>query len=95
MEGEKRKRIQKELEVSKEKIEEVIGGGKRVHFFAYPFGAYNTDLIESVKESGYWSSFTTEPGGNLNGDNPYLLKRMMILSDDSFGGLNKILAEYE
>jgi peptidoglycan/xylan/chitin deacetylase (PgdA/CDA1 family) len=95
MEDEKRKRIQEELEVSKEKIEEVIGGGKSVHFFAYPFGAYNTDLIESVKESGYWSSFTTEPGGNLNGDNPYLLKRMMILSDDSFGGLNKILAEYE
>jgi peptidoglycan/xylan/chitin deacetylase (PgdA/CDA1 family) len=64
LEDEKRKRIQIELELSKEMIEEVIGGGKRVHFFAYPFGAYNTDLIESVKERGYWSAFTTEPGNH-------------------------------
>jgi peptidoglycan/xylan/chitin deacetylase (PgdA/CDA1 family) len=94
MEDEKRKRIQKELELSGRMIEEVIGSEKKVHFFAYPFGAYNSDLIESLKEMGYWSALTTEPGGNLKGDHPYLLKRMMILSEDSFGGLEKILSGY-
>lgn len=93
-EEEKRERIKEELELSKTIIEEVVGNGKEVKFFAYPFGAYDSDLIEYLKHTGYIGAFTTNPGGNVRGDNPYLLKRMMILNQDSFGGLGSILAEY-
>lgn len=93
-EEEKRERIREELEVSKPLIENVIGKGKKVRFFAYPFGAYDSDLIEYLQDTGYIAAFTTHPGGNVRGDNPYLLKRMMILNQDSFGGLGSILAEY-
>jgi len=93
-EEEKERRIKEELELSKTIIEEVIGNGKEVQFFAYPFGAYDSDLIECLRHSGYKGAFTTSPGGNVQGDAPYLLKRMMILDEDSFGGLASILAEY-
>ena len=91
---EKKERIQEELEVSKRIIEEEIGQGKEVQFFAFPFGAYNDDLIEFLKKSAYRGAFTTLPGGNIKGDNPYLLKRMMILAQDSLGGLENIFKEY-
>ncbi|HSB04132.1 MAG TPA: polysaccharide deacetylase family protein, partial [Thermodesulfobacteriota bacterium] len=93
-EEEKGERIGGELELSKTIIERVIGNGKEVRFFAYPFGAYDSGIMDSLKHLGYKGAFTTDPGGNLKGDNPYLLKRMMILARDSFGGLEKILEEY-
>ena len=91
---EERERIREELELPKPIIERAVGKEKKVHFFAYPFGAHNSDLVESVKHAGYRGAFTTDPGGNIKGDNPYLLKRMMVLGRDSFGGLEGILAEY-
>lgn len=93
-EEEKKGRVKEELELSKTIIEGVVGNKKKVEFFAYPFGAYDSDLIGCLKNSGYTGAFTTHPGGNLKGDNPYLLKRMMILAEDSFGGLEGILKDY-
>ena len=93
-EEEKGRRIKEELELSRTIIEEAVDNGKKVHFFAYPFGAYDSYLMEYMKHAGYTGAFTTNPGGNVKGDNPYLLKRMMILNQDSFGGLGSILAEY-
>jgi len=93
-EEEKGERIREELERSKPFIENVIGRGKKVRFFAYPFGAHDSHLVEYLKHAGYIGAFTTDPGGNVRGDNPYLLKRMMILNQDSLGGLESILAEY-
>jgi hypothetical protein len=43
---------------------------------------------------GFSGTFTTDPGGNVRGDDRYLIKRMTILIEDSFGGLEKILTEY-
>jgi peptidoglycan/xylan/chitin deacetylase (PgdA/CDA1 family) len=93
-EEEKVKRIEEELKTSKEIIEESIGHDKKVHYFAYPFGAYNFDLIEHLIKLGYIGSFTTRPGGNMRGEDPYLLNRMMVLSEDSFGGIAKVLHAY-
>lgn len=93
-EGEKRKRIEEELKLSKKSIEETIGHGEKVNFFAYPFGAYDADLMEYLKHAGYIGAFTTSPGGNRKGEDPFLIKRMMILEENSFGGLSNILKEY-
>ncbi len=90
-EEEARKRIEEELERSKSMIEQTIGGGKKVKFFAYPFGAYNTDLVEQVKQAGYAGALTTDPGGNYEGDDPFAIKRITISDENSFGGLSHIL----
>ena len=91
---ERGKRIREELKMSKTIVQETIGNGKEVCFFAYPFGAYDSDLIEYLEEAGYKGSFTTNPGGNLKGDDPFLIKRMTILEENSFGGLSNIFKEY-
>jgi peptidoglycan/xylan/chitin deacetylase (PgdA/CDA1 family) len=90
----KGKRTREELKMSKTIIQETIGKGKQVRFFAYPFGAYDSDLIEHLKEAGYHGAFTTHSGGNRKGDDPFLIRRMSILKEDSFGGLPDILKEY-
>jgi len=90
----KGKRIREELELSKTIIEEVVGNGKKVKFFAYPFGAYEPHLIEYLRLAGYTGAFTTNPGGNHKGEDPFLIKRMTILEENSFGGLSQILKEY-
>ena len=89
---EKGKRISEELKMSKTIIQETLG--KEVLFFAYPFGAYDADLIECLKGAGYNGAFTTHPGGNHRGDDPFLIKRVTILEENSFGGLAHILKEY-
>jgi len=93
-EEEKRERIKEELELSKTIIEEVVGNGKEVKFFAYPFGAHDSDLIEYLKHAGYIGAFTTHPDGNRKGEDPFLIKRMMILEENSFGGLANIFKNY-
>jgi peptidoglycan/xylan/chitin deacetylase (PgdA/CDA1 family) len=93
-EGGKRDRIREEIEQSKTIIEETIGHGKEVKFVAYPFGAYDSHLIDSLKLTGYTGAFTTNPGGNHKGEDPFLIKRMTILEENSFGGLSQILKEY-
>jgi peptidoglycan/xylan/chitin deacetylase (PgdA/CDA1 family) len=91
---ERRDRIREELERSKTFIENVLGGGKEVRFLAYPFGAYDFDIVDYLAPLGYMGAFTVQPGGNYRGDNPYLLKRMNIENGASFGGLESILVEY-
>jgi len=93
-EGEKRKRIAEELEQSKKIIEETLGNGKEVRFFAYPFGAYDAGLVEQVKEAGYQGAFSTDAGGNRPGDDPFLIKRVTVSEENPFGGLGNILKEY-
>lgn len=90
-EEEARKRIEEELELSKSIIEETLGNGKKVQFLAYPFGAYNGNLIEQVKKAGYVGALTTDPGGNNKGDDPFTIRRMTISDENSFGGLSHIL----
>jgi hypothetical protein len=92
--GEKHDRIREELERSKTFIENVLGRGKEVRFLAYPFGAYDSDLVDYLAPLGYMGAFTVQPGGNCRGDSPYLLKRMNIENGASFGGLESILVEY-
>ncbi len=43
--------LKSELEKSKKQIEDKIG--EAVHFISYPFGRYNTEVIEASKHAGY------------------------------------------
>lgn len=58
-------------------------GGANVKHLAYPFGIYNASSAKLLKEVGYESAYTTFHGGNQVGEDPYLLRRYLIVKGDS------------
>jgi peptidoglycan/xylan/chitin deacetylase (PgdA/CDA1 family) len=58
-------------------------GGANVKHLAYPFGIYNSSSLKLLKEAGYESAGTTFHGGNQVGENPYLLRRYLIVKSDN------------
>lgn len=71
------------LSWSDEKIKEdlnnsnkTLGGNATV--FCYPFGHYNDNAIELLKETGYKLAFTTEAGRVKKGSNKYALPRVRM-----------------
>lgn len=68
---------QQEIVDSKRVIEGQIG--RPVEFLAYPFGAYDKDCFELLRDAGYRGACAGVPGYNLPDDrNPYRLKRVNI-----------------
>jgi peptidoglycan/xylan/chitin deacetylase (PgdA/CDA1 family) len=60
--------LRQELTDSKKMLEDKLG--KPVTSFAYPYGEYNTRVVEMVKQAGYLCAYTTqhlyaEPGTDL------------------------------
>lgn len=49
-----------ELRSSKELLEKELG--RPVNFFAYPYGALNTNVVQAVKDTDYLMAVTTERG---------------------------------
>jgi peptidoglycan/xylan/chitin deacetylase (PgdA/CDA1 family) len=58
-------------------------GGASVKHLAYPFGIYNAKSVELLREVGYASAYTTFHGGNQVGENPYLLRRFLLVKSDN------------
>jgi len=86
-------RIGIEISRSKRMIEETIGGGKKVLFFAYPWGAYDNELIHQLKRAGYRGAFTSGPGIHYLGEDPYQIKRIPIPSGTRHDDLISILKQ--
>ncbi len=66
----------REVVWDKKRLESIVG--KEIHYFAYPFGAYqnaNVDPISVLKEAGYKGAVTTVAGFNTAETNAYLLHR--------------------
>lgn len=56
-----------ELKSSKELLE--LGLGKTVDFLAYPYGDFDSAVLQAVRDTGYLMAFTTERGwANPNSD---------------------------
>ena len=47
-------------------------------YFAYPYGNYNKNLFNIIKESGFKMAFATTKGKVRTGDNPFCIHRYMI-----------------
>lgn len=52
-----------------------------IEAFAYPYGHYNSQLEEIVKESGYTIAVTADQGLVTPGSDPYAIKRVRIRGD--------------
>lgn len=53
-------KVVNELCRSKEVLE--TGLGKSVKYFAYPYGVFDSDIVQAVKDAGYLMAFTTNRG---------------------------------
>jgi peptidoglycan/xylan/chitin deacetylase (PgdA/CDA1 family) len=64
--------------------------GVAVDHFAYPFGTFTAAVIAAVKQGGYASAVTTEPGIARGGDDPHRLPRLIV---DGRRGLGRFLLQ--
>ena len=80
------------LELSRDKVLSEIRNSKRIleerleepiRFFAYPYGKFNSQIEETIKESGYLGAFSTLPGKNGRNEDPFLLRRILIRGYDT------------
>jgi peptidoglycan/xylan/chitin deacetylase (PgdA/CDA1 family) len=59
---------------SKQKFEDAFG--IKIRTFAYPFGAYNSEDADMVKDASYEAAFTTKPGAMMSNDAKFVLPRI-------------------
>ena len=78
-----------EMTKSKQILESIIHG--KISSFAYPYGRYNTDSIEAVKNAGYQLACTVRPGWFGSEKNPLLVRRITIFANDSVSTLARKL----
>lgn len=68
--------VEKEVLDSKNVLEDQLKKEQLV--FAYPYGRYNTDVIEILKRYGFKAALTVKTGRVKTGDDPLILKRNSI-----------------
>lgn len=78
-----------EVKTSKEKISALIN--KKVEYLAYPKGAYNRKILESVSSSGYAAAYTVDPDFVNNATNRYLIPRIGVDNTHSISELRNMI----
>jgi peptidoglycan/xylan/chitin deacetylase (PgdA/CDA1 family) len=71
--------ISYELIESKKKLEHELQ--KEVTTFCYPYGEYNSQVVDLVKKSGYRGACATDHGNRHTPGDVYTLKRVFIWND--------------
>ena len=84
------KSVQIQLEKSKARLEEKLGG--RVDLLAWPFGIHDDWLMGKAASAGYRAAFTIERRRAGKGDNIMALPRFLILDSDRTEAFTRILA---
>lgn len=74
---------QARCEITESKREIESGLKRPVNFFCYPFGDFNEQIRQMVKEAGYLGACTVSVGLNEVGDDLYSLKRIMHFFDEA------------
>lgn len=75
-----RKRLYKEIVVSKQTLDRKLNQNTTI--FSFPYGRYNKHVMEVSRKAGYEMAVSVERGGNPFFSNPLALKRDMILKKD-------------
>ncbi|MCU0844143.1 MAG: polysaccharide deacetylase family protein [Spirochaetes bacterium] len=86
---ESRKKIFDEIYLSKRILELYLG--KRIRYFAFPYGRYNLPLIQMCMHAGYERVFSTDYGSNVITRNNYCLRRQHIKRNYSSDLIEKIV----
>ena len=70
-----------EIEASRDKLEQGLGVG--VESFCYPYGEYNQEVADLVKEAGYTAACITDHGNRHIKEDLFTLRRVFIWPDTS------------
>jgi peptidoglycan/xylan/chitin deacetylase (PgdA/CDA1 family) len=73
-------RIKEEIFLSKKIIDRELE--QDTYFFAFPYGRYNSQVLEMTASAGYKMAVTVDRGSNPFFSNPLALKRNMVLKKD-------------
>jgi len=76
-----REEIRQEISRSKGIIEDRLS--RPVDFFSYPWGKFNLELENIVRNCGYKAAFSTLPGKNGPSEDIFALKRVLIRGYDT------------
>ena len=76
MDGLAKDELISQIYVSKKAIEGITG--KTVYTFCFPFGGYNEDARQILKDGGFKAAFVTMPRDNSIKLDPYRMKRIKI-----------------
>jgi peptidoglycan/xylan/chitin deacetylase (PgdA/CDA1 family) len=68
--------LQEEIAGSRQVLQSVVGHA--VYFFAYPFGAYNDNVLQAVKAAGFTMAFTTAGGTSESTTAPFTMPRLHV-----------------
>jgi peptidoglycan/xylan/chitin deacetylase (PgdA/CDA1 family) len=65
--------------------------GHPVYFFAYPFGAFNDNVVSAVKAAGFTMAYTTAGGTTESTASPLTMPRIHVGRAETPGGLLSML----
>ena len=82
-------RIRREIFLSKEILESKIG--RKVKFFAYPYGAYSSTIKDLAIQAGYEGIVNANSMNNTLIGDPFSLNRQIIFGQSSFNSFIRIL----
>ncbi|WP_051822354.1 polysaccharide deacetylase family protein [Desulfonatronum thiodismutans] len=71
-----RRQAMQEIDGSRKMLEDAFQ--VPVLSFCYPYGEYTPQIVELVRQAGYQTAVTLDPGVNDNGQDPFLIKRFGV-----------------
>ena len=84
-----RKQLFEEIYLSKRIIE--LYTGKKVDFYAFPYGRYDLNTIDLTQKSGYRRVFSTDYGSNIITRDNFCLRRHHIKSSFSLNYIDNLI----
>ncbi len=82
-------KLYEEIYLSKRVLELYLG--RKVPYFAFPYGSYNLPVVDLCKSAGYERVFSTDYGPNIITRNNYCLRRRTILKNSSMDFLSRLV----
>lgn len=81
--------LQAETAGSRRTLEAVLG--HPVYFFAYPFGAFNDQVVQAVHDAGFTMAYTTAGGTTESTGSPLTMPRIHVGRSEDPSGLLSVL----
>lgn len=81
--------LQTETAGSRKALQAVLG--HPVYFFAYPFGYFNDQVVQAVRDAGFTMAYTTEGGTTESSASPLTMPRLHVGRSEDPAGLISIL----
>lgn len=73
--------LEAELAGSRRDLEDMLD--EKVRYLAYPYGRFTEHVLNTACTAGYEAAFSTQPGFNRRGVDPYRIRRLDIFGTDT------------